>query len=652
MYASGRNTYLRAFAAGLKPDPDLTVTQWARNDRYLGSDEGPVPGKWSDDLVPFLPEITDCLSPSHPCREVTFCKSAQVAGSAGGLNFLGAIIDAFPAPTLVVLPTVDTAKSYATKKLQPMLDNTPSLKGKVVEQKQRRGGSTMTDKKFPGGFLRITGANSSAGLQMLSVRFVIKEELSEWPDQIESRGDPDTQVDKRQTAYSATRKTFNVSTPGLAGTCRITKKFEAGDQRRYYVPCPECGHYQILEFEHLKHNDEPPYEAYYLCQSGNGCIIQHHHKTAMLAAGRWIAHAPGEGREPSFHLHQLYSPFVSWDDTVAEKKKAEAGGPRDMKVYVQQVRGEAYEEKGDVPDYALLLARREPYEPRTLPYGSLFLTAGVDVGHHYLVYEVVAWGPGRASWSVDHGILQGDTKLPEVWAALDEILDRAYPDSVGRGHYILKAAVDSGDGNRAIDVYRYCRSRPKALAIKGMPGWQKPIIGTPSRVDVDENGRKWAGGAMVWPVGTWEIKTDFYAVLGRKGTPSAGQFEPGYCHFHNGCDEPFFKQLTAEALVINKKGQHEWKPFGENHFHDARIYAIAAAASLGLYNLTDEQWAAMVIAHNDLPKPTQADLFVQALTPVLAVPTIAPPSPPPAQSPAPPSPPRSGFSLSRGFGRS
>lgn len=42
------------------------------------------------------------------------------------------------------------------------------------------------------------------------------------------------------------RKVFPVSTPTIRGLRRIEREFEASDQRRFFVPCPNCGHVQLL----------------------------------------------------------------------------------------------------------------------------------------------------------------------------------------------------------------------------------------------------------------------------------------------------------------------------------------------------------------------------------------------------------------------
>ena len=63
-----------------------------------------------------------------------------------------------------------------------------------------------------------------------------------------------------------------------------------------------------------------------------------------------------------------------WDDIVAQFVAAE-DKPDKMKVFTQQVLGEAYEEKGDAPPVDLLIGRREAFDFARIPKGALFLTA-------------------------------------------------------------------------------------------------------------------------------------------------------------------------------------------------------------------------------------------------------------------------------------
>ena len=96
------------------------------------------------------------------------------------------------------------------------------------------------------------------------------------------------------------------------------------------------------------------------------------------------------------------------------------------------------------------MRRREPYEIGTVPTGALFLTAGVDVQKDRLVVEVVGWGRGKTSWSIDYGQLPGDTADLEQgpWTQLDELLARTFPHELGGEMPIRMLAVDRATTRR------------------------------------------------------------------------------------------------------------------------------------------------------------------------------------------------------------
>src|SRR5690242_19212083 len=83
-----------AFAQGVTPPPPVTVSSWAARHRVVAAESGsPFPGRWSNDVAPYLVEVMDCLSLSHPAREIPFKKAAQIAGSEAGINLIGTVID-------------------------------------------------------------------------------------------------------------------------------------------------------------------------------------------------------------------------------------------------------------------------------------------------------------------------------------------------------------------------------------------------------------------------------------------------------------------------------------------------------------------------------------------------------------------------------
>jgi phage terminase large subunit GpA-like protein len=65
---------------------------------------------------------------------------------------------------------------------------------------------------------------------------------------------------------------------------RISREYEASDRQRYFVPCPLCGHYQILEFERMRWQPSRPDTVQYQWAHCEGTFAEHH-KTMMLARG-------------------------------------------------------------------------------------------------------------------------------------------------------------------------------------------------------------------------------------------------------------------------------------------------------------------------------------------------------------------------------
>lgn len=635
---AARQAVLRAMIKGLEPDPEMTVSQWADARRRLSVESSPLPGQWRTTTTPYLREIMDCLSPSHPAWKVTAKKGAQLGFTDAGINWLGMIADIAPGPCGVFQPTIDACSNFTKTKLDPAVEVTPALKGKVAEQKSRDGqGSTTRFKRFPGGFWVLSGANSSAGLQMFSFRYLFKDELSEWPEDAGGRGDPSDQADARTDAFEAIRKIYQASTPGLRGMCRISAEYEASDQRRYYLACPFCRFHQVLLWGNLVEN--APGLVGYRC-AGCAEIIPEHQKPSLLRAAAdggtalWIkCHADddgevpadllppdelarwadrgSDGRQPGFWINQLYSPFKSWASLLDQWRKSE-GDVQKEKVFRQQVLGLEWEETGEAPETDLLMLRREDYPLQKVPAGGLVLTMGIDVQKDYLQYELVAWGRGRESWSVDFGVIEGDTASPPVWDALDRLLARAWPDWQGVAWPVEMTAIDAGYNTQW--VYQFTRTRPRAMAVKGMPGHLAPAVGLPTPQEVSWRGKRIKRGAMLWPIGDWTLKAEIYANLRKSGPQDGAEcFPPGYCHFSLAHDKSFFEQLTAERLItrlVRGREAKEWvlRPGVKNEALDCRKMAMAAAVHLGLWRLDDDGWQHLAAARGAPPAPPQGEL--------------------------------------------
>jgi terminase, large subunit len=190
-------------------------------------------------------------------------------------------------------------------------------------------------------------------------------------------------------------------------------------------------------------------------------------------------------------------------------KALREGSPEKYKTWLNSFMSESYEEKGDQPEWSVLKARCEPYQPLTVPEKAESLTAGVDVHPDRLPVSIYAWGPGEECWLVYHVEIFGDVLQPDVWNQLDQLLFRNYSHTSGAEYQIVSAGIDAGDGNTTQAVRNYCRTRsPRVFALKGASTANKPIIGVPTKQDVTWQGQKIPNGVELWPIGTDTAKAD------------------------------------------------------------------------------------------------------------------------------------------------
>jgi len=587
--------YGAAAAAGARPDPLLTISQWADRYRWLSQRASAEHGRWRTERTPYLREIMDCLSPMSPIERTVFMKGAQIGGTECGNNWMGYIIHQAPGPMMSVQPTVEMAKRNSKQRIDPLIEESEVLRKLVRDPRSRDSGNTVLSKDFPGGVLVMTGANSAVGLRSMAARYLFLDEVDAYPGDVEGEGDPITLAMARTRTF-ARRKVFLVSTPKITGMSRIESAYEESDQRKYWVPCPTCREFQILKFAQLRWPKGDPQSAVYVCEHC-GQEIRNHQKQSMLARGEWRAGAKGDGRTAGFHISSLYSPvgWFSWGDAAKQFEQAQKN-PALLQVFVNTVLGETWTLLGEAPEWQKLYDRREDYKVGLVPRGGLFLTAGADVQKDRIEVEIAAWGRGKESWSVDYRVFEGDTSRAAVWEKLTGLLNESFTTESGLELPIMQLAVDSGFAT--IEVYQWARRQGgRVLVIKG-DSRTPSLIGSASPVEVGPMGAKLKRGVRVWPVNSGMAKEELYRWLRQdrptdedvaKGIP----FPSGYCHFPRYSEE-YFKQITAEQLVTKiVKGyrRHEWQKMRErNEALDCRVYARAAAGRVGIDRFQEKHW--------------------------------------------------------------
>jgi phage terminase large subunit GpA-like protein len=550
----------QVFAEHLKPPPVLSLSQWAEEKAVLSVESAAVSGKWR--AYPYQPGIMDAITdPSN--ESVTVKKSTRIGYTKIINHAIGYHIEYDPCPQMVVQPTVEDAEGYSKEEIAPMVRDTPTLSALVADSKTRDSNNTILRKVYPGGFLVMVGANSARGFRRLTVRNVYFDEVDAYPPSAGVEGDQ-IKLGTRRTETFWNRLITIGGTPTLKHFSRIERHFLLSDQRRYHVPCPTCGTFQVLRWKRFIIPEKDPRRAHFVCKT---CArpMDEKDKLDMIAAGKWVAGAPFNGHA-GFHIWAAYSsaPKTTWPAIAAEFLEAK-DNPDLLRVWINTVLGETWEDRGEGIEVKSLQKRVEDF-PDKLDPGALVVTVGADVQKDRLECEFVAWGKGFESWSLDYVVVPGDPHFPETWKQFERILDRHFIRADGlmlRPHMVF---IDSGYATGEVYRFTYSRQVRRIYATKGKPAGGKQLV-TPSK-------QKYKRGLKLFTVATIAAKDRVYAYL-RIKKPG-----PGYCHFPDHYGDDYFAGLTSEQRypkMVKGVATYFYKKIRpRNEPLDCRVLALAA----------------------------------------------------------------------------
>ena len=548
-------------AKAFQPPKRQLVSEWADQNRYLTSTSSAEPGLFRTSRAAYQREIMDVIV-DRKIETVVFMKSSQVGATEMLLNILGYYISQDPCPVMCLQPTIEMGRSFSKDRLAPMLAASPALADKVKEPRSRDSENTVLHKKFPGGHLTITGANSASGLASRPIRILLIDECDRYPQSAGTEGDPIALATKRTTTFW-NRKIIMASTPTIDGLSRIQTAFESSDKRKYWVPCVHCKDYITLEWANVHWEETQPETAHYVCQSC-GSIMEEKHKVQLLREGEWRAEEE-TGSIAGFHISELYSPWSTWASMAIGFDQARKH-PEMLKTWVNTSLGEVWRDQGEEIEAEGLMKRRENYDADCIPDDVLVITAGADVQEDRLEVSVVGYGLDSQSYVIEHLIFWGETSKYDVWHEMDDYIQRRYDRETLPSLSIACVAVDSGYQTQSVYNFVKVRQGRRIFAIKGQSQPGKPIAGRPT-----QSGRQ---RVQLFPAGVDTCKETVFSWL---------QIEepgPGYIHFPSTVDEEYFKQLTSEKRAIKYvrgRKQVVWVPKRErNETLDCFNYSLVA----------------------------------------------------------------------------
>lgn len=591
----------------LRPPPPPDLNAWAEANIEFGR-ESPFPGRYSRRTFPPAERILEVLGPDDPARVVALMGSAQIVKTTVAQIFVAATMDLDPSDILYVHPSHDNGVRWARGKWRQMRQQSPALKQIFGEAKSKDSTDTLLyqERRDGRGSLQISGANSPASLSMITVPRQVQDDLSKWEPN--SGGDPEKQADSRSAAFEQA-KILKLGTPLFAKTCRITRAYLAGTQEQWHVPCPHCGHMQPLEWANFLAalDAENPADAHFTCVAC-GCAMEHRHKLAMIARGRWVADNPS-ARDPSFHVWRAYSPGRDWE-SIAREWLAAVGDPHAEQTFFNDVLGLPYDRAAEAPPWEGIRDRAaaSALERGRIPAGGLIFCAGADCQGDRVEVHIKAMGENLRRWTVDYLVIPHHIGTAEAQAELDKVMARKWPDAFGRARCLDMLAIDGNAYTR--DVFAWAKRHPwtRVIVVRGAKSDHAPPLAL-TKEERRDDGARTKTQKRFFNVGVSGLKSALYEHL-KKADPLAR----GYCAYPKGLADEFFRQLTAEVRVTQKD---RWgypvsfwrKDHDRNEVLDTENYAEAAAIRCGWYTRLPEDWGRLRAELERLPDAPQPDLF-------------------------------------------
>jgi len=559
---------IKAQSRALQPPPDLSLSQWAEEYFHLSPESSSLPGRFRFDRAAFQREVFDTLSDPN-IKKVVVCSASQLLKTQSMLCFIGYAIHLDPGPMLVVQPTSKMAQSFSKDRVDTMLRDVPILKGRVKDKRQRDSENTIFHKRFPAGHLTIATAGSPSDLASRPIRYLLLDEVDRYGP-CADEGDP-VSIARARTSTFWNSKEVMVSSPTFEDTSRIWNEYKDSDRRIYTVPCNECGVMQQLVWAGVKWNDNDPRTAHYECQHCHA-KWDDNQKNLNVRHGKWVVTNP-DSPVAGFHISAIYSSFKSLSDLVFQFLRSKED-PEQLKAFTNTMLAEVWRTNAHTVKDITWLNRLETYDANTVPNQVGLITAGVDTQQDRLEVEIVGWGVGDESWSLDYIVIHGNTNNPAPWEQLAQLLEKPYTRKDGLKMRINAMCIDAG-GTAPAEVFSFARryANRNIFAIKGMAGEGRMIF--PKRYS------RWKGGQRYWQIGVDVAKERIYNHL------AIQEHGPGYCHFPTDRDDLYFQGLVSEQYEIKYRRGRPYRVWTlksgvRNEPLDCRCYAVAARFSFNL----------------------------------------------------------------------
>jgi phage terminase large subunit GpA-like protein len=529
-------------------------------------------------MFPYSVEPLNSLIDPH-VKKVTLCFGSQSSKTTTMYAGVGYLLAEFPKDTLWIMPSAENARNFSKGRWLPFVEDCTALRdlcpiaassGKIDSDK-----ITNMRQEFLNCTLTFAGAGSENNVKSAPVAYLILDEIDE------------IDADIRKAALERVKgrreyKILQSSTPKTE-TSGIWEEYLAGDQRKYFMPCPHCQEEILFEWrqkdtegklqysigfdETAKDEETGQYDfekvaatAHYRCPCCQGKILDAH-KPQMLKQGRWVAQNPLAPRwHRSYHLSSLYAPALTFADLITawlQNCNSDSG----LRKFIQGNLAEPWRDEM-VNEDQLDANQLEGDHVRGEIVGE-YRIMSVDTQTDHFRWIVRGFNATGESFLLDYGSVPSFTDLDAAFMRLQ----------------CHRAIIDSA-GDRTQEIYDavYAR-RSKWFASRGWAKMQEPYrVQQKDPFTGDNTGRKRGGKILYLHIdkSVWEPEV---AKL-RSGQMS------GFKTFQE-TPKDYYDQLFGAYWVQKTDGngkitaKRKTKKCGD-HYFDCECLALALSRFLGI----------------------------------------------------------------------
>jgi phage terminase large subunit GpA-like protein len=474
---------------------------------------------------------------------------------------------------MIVLPSKEMARSYSETRFQPSIEDSPVLRAEKPDDPDQY---KLLEMHFRRCSVFLTGANSAANLKSRGIGVLHASEVDTWPMASERETGALQQAMERLKDRPGSKAIIE-STPTIESG-QIWYEFQLGDQRYFFIQCPDCKTFQSLKFPQIKWPED--------CRDNDGRwrlaevkrLSRYHcekcdapwndgQKLAQLRGGEWQpTNTAAEIERRSYHLSSLYPAWITYGEVAVQFLKSK-DNHEELQRVVNSWFAEPYYLGGLKGEFEKSIAARAVEASADVPEGyRTFMT--IDVQQDHLRFVIRAFAKNGDSLRYEYGQLPGFEEA--------EMVAKRW-----------KCVVVGADARfRQQQVLAWCASHSGWVPMIGADGLMTDIRWTDIPID---------GGALKGHVvkslrfrpNSW--KEELYKRIKRmkEDVPTWG--------IVGQMGKDYQKEMTGEARNIRRgsRGQMviEWVKHGPNHYWDCEVEQLALfdASRVFIFNMQEEK---------------------------------------------------------------